>query len=937
MAVEFLQRFHPAGPWMLATFGPKGEVGPAATFMPGEEMRMRAFIERAQGKYNVYFSVNAVSLSREWVVEKTGEINRRGRLRKKAEKVDIEEVRYLPVDADLRKDIDWHDPEAVEAEKARVLGKLRNYSPPPTAINWSGGGYQGFWRLSEVIAVNGDKLLMLPVEDRAQRIAEFFGADSCHNADRIMRVPGTINVLGKTKIEVGRTPGLAETVEFHDDRIYDLEDFPALGPKPQAKARKARTNGAAADNDSGDYDRAEYARARSALEAIPAHLGRDDWRNIGFALKCAFGEAGYALWLYWSQSSKEKFTPGDIRYQWDSFKRRGGITIATLFKAAMKRGWVPPPTEATAKLELLGLDLMDQGLSDAEVLDRLRAVPDARVGDIPHVKKLRQRWTEAGRTPSKPRTPNDAPAAGKKESKPDEWPDPVPLPSSLPAVAPFDYALLPLNLRDWVKDIADRMQCPPDFVAVSVMAALAAVIGRKLALRPKTKDDWAVLANLWAMIIGPPGVMKSPAQNEALRPLRRLVAAALEEFKLAKAIYDVKAKVAKVEADNNEKQAAKEAAKKDANKDIIRNLLTPVRPDGEEPTLKRYVTTNTSPEALGEVLRQNENGVLVHRDELLALLEKLDEEGHTDEREMYLTGWNGDTGYTFDRIGRGLNLHIEALCISMLGGTQPARLGTYLQQIRKGGRGNDGLIQRFSLMVWPDIVPTWEDIDREPNREAANAAFEVFKCLDELDWRAIKATRDRGYGGEEEGLPYIRLSDRAHEMFVEWRTKLEHRLRSGELDPMVESHLAKYRKLVPALALIIHLADAVGISKPGDAPRGKDGLGAASVVHSIAMEQALKWAVYLETHAARIYGCGNIVATEAAHAIIVKVKSGHLLKEGFSSRDVWRPGWSKLRDRDVVTAALKLLEDYDWLRVTKTETAGRPATMYTVNPKVLSS
>ena len=45
------------------------------------------------------------------------------------------------------------------------------------------------------------------------------------------------------------------------------------------------------------------------------------------------------------------------------------------------------------------------------------------------------------------------------------WPEPKPLPDGLAAVAAFDIAFLPESVAPWVADIADRMQCPPDFVA----------------------------------------------------------------------------------------------------------------------------------------------------------------------------------------------------------------------------------------------------------------------------------------------------------------------------------------------------------------------------------------------------------------------------------------------------------------------------------------
>jgi putative DNA primase/helicase len=71
------------------------------------------------------------------------------------------------------------------------------------------------------------------------------------------------------------------------------------------------------------------------------------------------------------------------------------------------------------------------------------------------------------------------------------------VPQGRPPVPPFSLALLPAALAPWVADIADRVQCPPDFVAVGVMLAAAAVIGRQLAIRPKRQDDWAVVPNLW--------------------------------------------------------------------------------------------------------------------------------------------------------------------------------------------------------------------------------------------------------------------------------------------------------------------------------------------------------------------------------------------------------------------------------------------------------
>lgn len=193
-------------------------------------------------------------------------------------------------------------------------------------------------------------------------------------------------------------------------------------------------------------------------------------------------------------------------------------------------------------------------------------------------------------------------------------------------------------------------------------------------------------------------------------------------------------------------------------------------------------------------------------------------------------------------------------------------------------------MQRFSLMVWPDMPRDWRDVDEWPDSQAKAQAWEVFRHLDTLTPEAVGATQDTAPDGQPDGLPYLRLDDEALDRFVQWRTDLEQRLRSGDLHPAIESHLAKYRKLVPALALILHLAECE--------------VGPVTVQ---AIEQAIAWAGYLESHALRCYGAGIRSEVETARAILKRIKKGDLSREGFRSYEVWRPNWSGLSDRAQVT------------------------------------
>ena len=488
------------------------------------------------------------------------------------------------------------------------------------------------------------------------------------------------------------------------------------------------------------------------------------------------------------------------------------------------------------------------------------------------------------------------------------WREPQPLPSELHPVRPFDLDLLPDSLRPWIADVCDRVQCPPDFVAVPVIAALGSLIGRKVRIRPKALDSWTVVPNVWGCIIGRPGTMKSPAVSEALQPLRRLEAQARDEFEVALADYETQAELAKLRKDAARDKAR--AALKKSGGEVSADALRVDVPD--EPILRRYTAHQSSVQALGELLRQNPNGLLVERDELAALLSDLAQEEQAEARGFYLTGADGVAGYTFDTIGRGLNRRVDAVCLSIIGTTQPGKIGRYLRQARAGGEGDDGLMQRFGLMVWPDAQQEWRNVDRFPDGEARRAAFEVFDRLDRL-------TPDQAGAEDDDGIRYLRFEPDALAAFTKWRAAWERRLRSDEWHPVLESHFAKYRKTIPALALILHLAD-----------------GGKGPVTLQATVRALAWSEYLESHALRCYGATVAGEVAAAKRILARIRKGDLA-DGFRAREIDRAQWSELTDRETVRAALGLLVTLGYLvevELPATATGGRPTLAYRVHPSL---
>lgn len=488
---------------------------------------------------------------------------------------------------------------------------------------------------------------------------------------------------------------------------------------------------------------------------------------------------------------------------------------------------------------------------------------------------------------------------------PDAWPAPEEITTSLPNVFPFDYRLLPGVFGPWVKDIAERMQCPVEYLAVGALVGAGAVIGNRIGVQPKAHDTgWVEVPNLWGAVVGRPGEMKSPALDKVLTPLRRLESAAQTAFAATLAKYEIDRMIYDATKKQLEAQIKKGAS--------ISTHQIPIAP--QEPQPPRLLLNDATYQKLGHVLFGNPHGVLVFQDELSGLLNRLEEKGQEAARAFYLEAWNGKQGYTFDRIERG-TLHIPRLCLSLLGGLQPSKLHDYLHGAVSGGRSDDGLAQRLQLLVYPDQKQTWEMIDRKPDLAAEDAANEVFSQLAAIDPVSLGARQIY-----PDGIPVLQFTESAQIRFNAWWTELENDLRSGTHAPFMESHISKYRKLVPALALLDHLI-----------------LGETGGIGLESLKRAIGWQRFLLSHAKRAYAAVTANSMSAAHLLADHIKKGDL-KDGFTVRSVHRKNWSLLGSPKTATEAIEILQDLGWLKPVRDQQIsandGRPTVRYSINPKV---
>jgi putative DNA primase/helicase len=504
----------------------------------------------------------------------------------------------------------------------------------------------------------------------------------------------------------------------------------------------------------------------------------------------------------------------------------------------------------------------------------------------------------------------------KKKPNEEDWPEPLPVGSELPGVDSFDPLLLPEALREFAVDIAERMQVPLDCPSACLMVAMAGAVNRRASIQPKAQDTgWRVIPNLWGGIIAPPGFLKSPVLHAITAPLHAQEAVWRAEYESKLEDYEIEKEdmALRLAAWKQQTKATYKQGPQLVSRDKKSKQSPPARPDTSirAPIPRRLVTSDSTFEKLHVLMNQNPAGLLVIRDELTGWWSELDREGRQGERGFFLSAWNGDTPFTIDRIGRE-TVHVPACCVSMIGGITPGRLRSYLTDALQDGPSNDGLPQRFQVMVWPDPPRTWRYVDRQPQKH--QIVCRMFEQI--LQW--------------DPDLPAcFRFDAEAQEFFIDWLGHLEHKIRNGKLHPAVVSHLSKYRKLMPALALLLSAADQLTTI---------GGLHDPPLVFREHAEPAALWCAYLESHARRIYACVVTPAMQAAADLAAKIKEKDVETDDdgtFYLRDVYRHGWRHLDTPERAGAALDILEASGWVRTVENDhRPGRPPNRYIVNPRL---
>lgn len=222
-------------------------------------------------------------------------------------------------------------------------------------------------------------------------------------------------------------------------------------------------------------------------------------------------------------------------------------------------------------------------------------------------------------------------------------------------------------------------------------------------------------------------------------------------------------------------------------------------------------------EKLGELLKEPPRGLLMVCDELSGFLADMERKEYQSDCGFYLKAFNGYGGFTYDRIGRG-TIYIPNATVSIIGGIQPSRIIPFIKEILYG-KNDDGLLQRFQMLVWPNEIEEPDWIDRYPNQDAQQDYERLFRSL-----------YDKPLGSPEHPIT-MRFSADAQEIFCEWWKSFQKKVKKSHFSDPLQAHLLKMPKTIASLALIFKLTE-----------------GGRFEIGLYAITTALRWKKYLLSH-----------------------------------------------------------------------------------------
>ncbi|MGX6606212.1 DUF3987 domain-containing protein [Micromonosporaceae bacterium Da 78-11] len=487
------------------------------------------------------------------------------------------------------------------------------------------------------------------------------------------------------------------------------------------------------------------------------------------------------------------------------------------------------------------------------------------------------------------------------------WPAPIPL-TARHTPRPFPVEALPGWLADMVNAVAEFTQTPADLAGCIALAALSTAAGGRVEV--EVRGSWREPANLFTVVVLPPGSRKSAVFTALIRPLLAAEAALIERTRPAIVEAELALRVAAKAADRAANAAA--AVTDASGRDRLLADATAAAMSADAitvPPLPRLVADDVTSEQAASLLAEQGGRLAVLSPEGGIFATLAGRYSGAPNLEVFLKGHAGDM-LRVDRRSRPAE-HVDRPALTLGLAVQPEVLRDIAQM--PGFRGK-GLLARILFAIPENTVGRRRiGADLIPDAVAQAYAENLSSLVLGLAERSDPAV--------------LRLAAEANEHMLTIERDVEPRLAPSGSWAYIVDWGSKHAGAIARIAGLLHVAE--HLLSGGDSP-----------IEAVTIDRAATVGAYFADHALTAFddmGADPLV-DDARHVLSWIERSQ---TEQFTKRDLFtalsRGRFRKAADLDPV---LNLLIGHGYLRpapAPERRGAGRlPSPAWLVHPMVIS-
>ena len=324
----------------------------------------------------------------------------------------------------------------------------------------------------------------------------------------------------------------------------------------------------------------------------------------------------------------------------------------------------------------------------------------------------------------------------------------------------------PIKIQDMILALSRQENYSIEYMMASLLVAVSTAIGNAVNIR--IRGGWISNSALYMILVGRPGMGKTPPLDFAFRPIRKHDAQAVKQFKLEMEQYNNLIESYKGKKENT----------------------TPL-PD--KPILRRTIISDFTPEALMRALDDNQRGIVVYVDEIMGMFNAVNQYSRGQLIEQLLTAFSGKP-LDISRCSMLIPIHIEYPFINIVGTMQTTRMH---ELIEKGYKEN-GLLDRI-IFVYPSSreIADWQsDVD---------SSFDKYSTMWESIIDKVISLPFVENEDDKNTQTVLDFSSEAKAYFTNWRNNAIRTINQIQDDGLVDSRVIKAPMITARLALVLQI------------------------------------------------------------------------------------------------------------------------------------